>query len=113
MGYEHWQALVAEYKAIVEAAASHAHVDMQANYDAKNPAALKALISNGVKVLPFPKAVLDEAYKQSMALYDELSEKNPNWRKVHEDYAAFLREQNLWSRFAEASFDRYMQGLKI
>jgi TRAP-type mannitol/chloroaromatic compound transport system substrate-binding protein len=57
--------------------------------------------------------VLDEAYKQSMSLYDELSEKNPNWRKVHEDYAAFQREQSLWSRFAEASFDRYMQGVKI
>jgi TRAP-type mannitol/chloroaromatic compound transport system substrate-binding protein len=108
-----YAALTPEYKAILEAAASFVHVDMQANYDAKNPAALKTLISNGVKVLPFPKPVLDEAYKQSMALYDELSEKNPNWRKVHEDYAAFLREQNLWSRFAEASFDRYMQGLKV
>jgi TRAP-type mannitol/chloroaromatic compound transport system substrate-binding protein len=86
---------------------------MQANYDAKNPAALKTLISNGVKVLAFPKPVLDEAYKQSMALYGELNEKNPNWRKVHEDYAAFQREQSLWSRFAEASFDRYMQGVKI
>jgi TRAP-type mannitol/chloroaromatic compound transport system substrate-binding protein len=108
-----YAALTPEYKAIVEMAASFVHVDMQANYDAKNPAALKTLISNGVKVLPFPKPVLDEAYKQSMALYDELSEKNPNWRKVHEDYAAFQREQSLWSRFAEASFDRYMQGVKI
>jgi TRAP-type mannitol/chloroaromatic compound transport system substrate-binding protein len=31
-------ALPAEYKAIVEAAASHAHIDMQAKYDARNPA---------------------------------------------------------------------------
>jgi len=108
-----YAALTPEYKAIVEAAASFVHVDMQANYDAKNPAALKTLISNGVKVLPFPKPVLDEAYKQSMALYGELNEKNPNWRKVYEDYAAFQREQGLWSRFAEASFDRYMQGVKI
>jgi TRAP-type mannitol/chloroaromatic compound transport system substrate-binding protein len=108
-----YAALTPEYKAIVEAAASFVHVDMQANYDAKNPAALKTLISNGVKVLAFPKPVLDEAYKQSMALYAELNEKNPNWRKVHEDYAAFQREQSLWSRFAEASFDRYMQGLRI
>jgi TRAP-type mannitol/chloroaromatic compound transport system substrate-binding protein len=107
-----YAALTPEYKAIVEAAASHVHVDMQANYDAKNPGALKALINHGVKVLPFPKTVLDEAYKQSMGLYRELSDKNPNWRKVHEDYAAFLREQVLWSRFAELSFDRYMQGLK-
>ena len=94
-------------------AASHVHVDMQANYDAKNPAALKALVGAGVKVLPFPKPVLDEAFKQSMALYEELGAKNPNWKKVYDDYAAFRREQNLWFRFAEASFDRYMQGIKL
>ena len=33
-----------ELKAIVEAAASHAHIDMQAKYDARNPAALKQLV---------------------------------------------------------------------
>ena len=76
-------------------------------------AALKALVGAGVKVLPFPKPVLDEAFKQSMALYEELGAKNPNWKKVYDDYAAFRAEQNLWFRFAEASFDRYMQGIKL
>jgi TRAP-type mannitol/chloroaromatic compound transport system substrate-binding protein len=47
-----------------------------------------------------------------MKLYAELSAKNPNWKTVYADYAAFQREQNLWFRFAEASFDRYMQGVK-
>ena len=108
-----YAALSAEYKAIVEAAAAVAHIDMQARYDAKNPAALKSLVKAGVKVLPFPKPVLDEAFKQSMQLYDELSAKNPNWKKVYEDYSAFRREQNLWFRFAEASFDRYMQSVKL
>ena len=98
---------------MIEAAASMTHMDMQARYDAKNPAALKTLVKAGVKVLPFPKPVLDEAFKQSMQLYDELSATNPNWKKVYEDYAAFRREQNLWFRFAEASFDRYMQGVKL
>lgn len=105
--------LPAEYKAMIEAAAAVAHIDMQARYDAKNPAALKALVKAGVKVLPFPKPVLDEAFKQSMQLYDELSAKNPNWKKVYEDYSAFRREQNLWFRFAESSFDRYMQSVKL
>jgi hypothetical protein len=105
--------LTAEYKAVVEAAAAVAHIDMQARYDAKNPAALKSLVKAGVKVLPFPKPVLDEAFKQSMQLYDELSAKNPNWKKVYDDYSAFRREQNLWFRFAESSFDRYMQSVKL
>jgi TRAP-type mannitol/chloroaromatic compound transport system substrate-binding protein len=105
--------LSAEYKAIVEAACAVAHIDMQARYDVRNPTALKSLVKAGVKVLPFPKPVLDEAFKQSMQLYDELSARNPNWKKVYDDYSAFRREQNLWFRFAEASFDRYMQSVKL
>jgi TRAP-type mannitol/chloroaromatic compound transport system substrate-binding protein len=56
---------------------------------------------------------MDIAFKESMALYDELSAKNPNWKKVYADYSAFRKQQNLWFRFSEATFDRYMQGVKL
>ena len=46
-------------EAAVEAAASHAHVDMQAKYDALNPVALKKLVAEGTKLMAFPKAVID------------------------------------------------------
>jgi TRAP-type mannitol/chloroaromatic compound transport system substrate-binding protein len=108
-----YDGLSAEYKAIVEAAASHAHVDMQAKYDGRNPAALRQLVAAGTKLQRFPKDVLDSAYKESMALYSELSAKNPNWKKVYTDYANFRRDQNLWFRFAEAGFDNYMQAQKL
>jgi TRAP-type mannitol/chloroaromatic compound transport system substrate-binding protein len=86
---------------------------MQARYDARNPAALKRLVANGAKVLAFPKAVMDSAYKNSMEVYDDLNAKNPNWKKVYTDYAAFRKDQNLWFRFTEATFDRYMQSAKL
>jgi len=108
-----YNSLSAENKAIVECAAAYAHVECQAKYDARNPVALKQLVASKTKVLPFPKDVMDIAFKESMALYDELSTKNPNWKKVYEDYSSFRREQNLWFRFAEASFDRYMQSVKL
>ena len=108
-----FEALSPEYKAIIEAAASYAHVDMQAKYDALNPQALKDLVASKVQVLPFPKAVMDAAFKESMGLYEELNGKNANWKKVYEDYAAFRRDQNLWFRFTEATFDRYMQSVKL
>ena len=107
-----YEALPAEYKAMLEAAASHAHVVMQAVYDARNPAALKQLVSSGAKLHRFPKDVMDAAFKQSMALYSELSAKNPKWKKVYEDYARFRADQNLWFRFSEASFDNFMQAQK-
>lgn len=108
-----YAALSSENKAIVEAAASHAHVTMQAMYDARNPGALKRLVAGGAKVLPFPKAVMDEAYKEAMALYSELSASNPNWKKIYADYSNFRKDQNLWFRFTEAQFDRYMQSAKL
>jgi TRAP-type mannitol/chloroaromatic compound transport system substrate-binding protein len=108
-----YDSLSAEYKAVVEAASALAHVEMQARYDAKNPAALKQLVGSGTKLFRFPKDVMDAAFKESMAIYAELSAKNPNWKKVYEDYASFRRDQNLWFRFAEAGFDDFMQSQKL
>ena len=108
-----WNSLSPEYKAIVEAASAYAHVDMQAKYDQRNPEALKQLVAQKVKLMAFPKPLMDAAFKESMALYSELSAKNPNWKKVYTDYANFRRDQNLWFRFTEAQFDRYMQSAKL
>ena len=106
-------ALSPDYKAIVECAASHAHVDMQAKYDASNPAALKQLVGGGTKLFRFPKDVMELAFKESIALYAELSAKNPSWAKVYADYSKFRGDQNLWFRFAEAGFDDFMQAQKL
>ena len=106
-------ALTPEYKSIVEAAASLAHVEMQGRYDARNPAALKRLVAGGTKLFAFPKDVMDAAFKESMALYSEISATNPAWKKIYEDYATFRRDSNLWFRFTEANFDDFMQRQKL
>jgi TRAP-type mannitol/chloroaromatic compound transport system substrate-binding protein len=108
-----FNALSPEYKAIVEAAASYAHVDMQAKYDARNPTALKQLVGSGTKLHPFPNDVLNSAFKESMALYDELNGKNPEWKKIYADYSKFRADSNLWFRFTEAKFDSFMQAQKL
>ena len=108
-----FNALTPEYKAIVEAAAAQAHIDMQAKYDARNPAALKQLVGSGVKLREFPKDVMAASFKEAMAYYDEISAKNPNWKKVYADYAKFRAESNLWFQFTEAKFDQFMQKQKL
>src|SRR3954453_9836308 len=45
-----WDALPPEYKAAFEAAAAEANVDMMAEYDFKNPTALRRLVGAGVKL---------------------------------------------------------------
>jgi TRAP-type mannitol/chloroaromatic compound transport system substrate-binding protein len=106
-------ALPAEYKAIIEAASSVAHVDMQAKYDARNPTALKQLVGAKTKVLPFPNSVMDASFDAAMEVYAEIEAKNPMWKKIYSDYRAFQRDQILWFRFAESRFDNYMQTKKM
>ncbi len=108
-----YDALSAENKAIVGAAAAVAHTTMQAKYDAKNPGALKELVGKGTKLRAFPDAVMKGAFKQSMAVYEELNEKNPDWKKIYGDYRKFQADQNLWFRFTEMTFDKFMQAQKL
>lgn len=106
-------ALSGEYKAILEAATMYAATEMQAKYDARNPAALKRLVGNGAKLFRFPKDMMDSAFKEAIALYAELSGTNPAWKKIYADYAAFRRDANLWFRFTEAGFDDFMQQQRL
>jgi TRAP-type mannitol/chloroaromatic compound transport system substrate-binding protein len=108
-----FDALSAENKAIVENAAAHAHTVMQARYDARNPAALKQLVANGTKLRAFSNAIMGAAFKESMAVYADISAKNPDWKKIYADYSKFRADQNLWFRFTEATFDRFMQQQKL
>jgi TRAP-type mannitol/chloroaromatic compound transport system substrate-binding protein len=108
-----WDSLSAENRSIVEAASAQAHVDVQAKYDARNPVALKQLVAGGAKLRPFPQDMLSEAFKHAMAIYDETSAKNESWRKIYADLNKFRADQNLWFRFTEATFDRFMQAQKL
>ncbi len=108
-----YDALSAEYKAIVEGAAAYAHIDMMAKYDARNPAALKRLVGSGTKLHRFPKDFMDASYKAANDLYAELSAKNANWKKVYDDWVKFRNDSISWFRFSEAGFDDFMQAQRL
>jgi TRAP-type mannitol/chloroaromatic compound transport system substrate-binding protein len=108
-----YDGLSTEYKAIIEGAAAYAHTDMQGKYDYRNPAALKTLVSQGVKLHAFPKDVMNAAFKSAMEVYAELSASNPAWKKIYDDYSAYRRDANLWFRFSESAFDDFMQAQKL
>ena len=61
----------------------------------------------------FPTDVMEASFKASNAIYQELSDKNANWKKVYADWSKFRNDQVLWFRFAEAGFDNFMQLQKL
>ena len=103
-----FEALPADFKAIVTSAASHAHLVMQARYDGRNPDALKQLVGAGTKLRAMPRPVMDAAFKASQQLYSDLSGSNPRWKKVYEDWSKFRADQVLWFRVCEREYDNFM-----
>ena len=43
----------------------------------------------------------------AQAIYDELSEKSPHWKRIYPDWRKFRDEQFLWFRVAENTFDNF------
>ena len=108
-----WNALPAEYKAVVEVAAATANVNMLAAYDAKNPNALRELVARGARLQPFPKDVMEAAYKATQDIFNDLNRTNANWKKIYPDWVKFRNDDILWFRFAESEFDRFMFTRKL
>ena len=103
-----WEALPPEYKSILEVACMEAGVDMTAKYDARNPAALRRLVKQGVQLRPFSREIMEACYQATVAACEEEAAKNPKFKKIYEPWKAFRDEQILWFRVAEQNFDNFM-----
>jgi TRAP-type mannitol/chloroaromatic compound transport system substrate-binding protein len=103
-----WEALPKDYQAILEAACADAHDWVQTKYDVGNPQALKRLLTNGVKLLPFSNDIMAACYKVSQEVYDGIAEKNAKFRKVYEPWKRFRDEQVQWFSIAENCYDNFM-----
>jgi len=103
-----WKELPKSYQAILTAAAGYANNDMLAKYDARNPAALRRLLGSGTQLRPFSQEILEAAYKATNEVYDEVSAKNADFKKVIDSVKAFRNEEYLWFQVAEYAYDTFM-----
>ena len=112
VGIKEWEKLPKEYQAALEAATYEAHVVMQAEYDARNPAALARLLKNGVKLRSFSKDVMDACYKSATTFMDEEAARNAKFKKVYDSWKRFRQDQNQWFSVAEAPMQNFMISRK-
>ncbi len=103
-----WAELPKTYQAIITAAAAYANVDVQARYDAKNPAALKRLVANGTQLRPFSEEIMEASLKASNEVNAETSAVNPDFKKIYENLIAFKNEEYLWWQVADYTYDTFM-----
>jgi TRAP-type mannitol/chloroaromatic compound transport system substrate-binding protein len=76
-------------------------------YDAKNAPALRRLVAAGAQLRPFSQDVMEAGLKASNELYDEISAKNADWKKLYESLRAFRNDVYLWWQVAEYTFDNF------
>ncbi len=100
-----WNALPEQYKSAFTAACYETNIDMNAKYDALNPAALKRLIAGGAELKRFPKDVLEAAYKAAFELYEKTASENGKFKKVYESWKAFRADEISWFKVCELNFD--------
>ncbi|MFO1431022.1 MAG: TRAP transporter substrate-binding protein [Candidatus Competibacteraceae bacterium] len=108
-----WEKLPQPYKEAFEVAAAEANVTMLATYDAKNPGALARLVRDGAKLQPFPRDMMEAAFKIAHELYEEEAGKNPAFKVLYEPWKKFRSEEYQWFRIAEATFANFMYSQKL
>jgi TRAP-type mannitol/chloroaromatic compound transport system substrate-binding protein len=103
-----WAELPKNYQAIITAAAAYANVDVQARYDARNPAALKRLVAAGTQLRAFSPAIMEASLKASNEVNAETSKVNPDFKKIYESLIAFRNDEYLWWQVADYTYDTFM-----
>jgi TRAP-type mannitol/chloroaromatic compound transport system substrate-binding protein len=105
---EKWNALPKPYQAALKSACEAANCDMMANYDYKNPSALKSLVASGAVLRPFSQEILEAAFNASMETYKEITASNPAFKKIYDSQTAFKKDAYLWAQVAEYTYDTFM-----
>jgi TRAP-type mannitol/chloroaromatic compound transport system substrate-binding protein len=103
-----WAELPKAYRAIAQGAAASVNGDLQAKYDARNPAALRRLVGGGAQLRPFPQEVMEAALKAANEIYADLSAKNPDFKRAYDALKTFRNEEYLWFQVAEYTYDNFM-----
>ena len=108
VGMKEWDKLPKDYQAALEVATYEAHVVMQAEYDAKNPAALARLLKNGVKLRTFSKDIMNGCYKAASEVMSEEAAKNAKFKKIYDPWQRFRQDQNMWASVSEATMQQFL-----
>ncbi|GHC63923.1 TRAP transporter substrate-binding protein [Limoniibacter endophyticus] len=103
-----WDSLPEHYKSLLQTACQAADADMLQKYDYLNTRAIRTLVSQGAKLQPFSKEIMDAAFKASNEYYAEQSAQSEDFKKIWDAIIKFRAEYFLWTQIADSQFDTYM-----
>lgn len=102
-----WETLSDDLQRSIEIAASASNIWMLSQFEAKNLAALRRLTEeHRVEIIPFPDDVIKELKRLTKEVLDEQSAKDPVFKKIHEAYQAFSKDNDVWNTLSEAAYQK-------
>lgn len=105
MNKKWWDALSAEDKLIVEAAASMENDVMMAEYNAKNGEALAELIKdNGVELREFSDDVYDAFGEAADAVFEDVVKHSDLAKEIHESFLAARTNIGGWAKISDQAY---------
>jgi len=100
-----FEALPEDLQSIVSTACKAMNLDLIAEYTARNPAALEALVSkHGVELRRFPDDVLATLRRYSEDVVRELGEKDELSQRIYASYDAFRKSVRGWTGISELAY---------
>jgi TRAP-type mannitol/chloroaromatic compound transport system substrate-binding protein len=102
-----WDGLPASYREVLRVAAREASVRMQSRYDARNPAAMRRLLSAGVELRPFSREVMTAARRTADELLAENAARDASFRGIFESWNAFRKDAFSWFGTSELAYAEF------
>jgi len=108
---DEWNKLPDLYKTAVQTAAVQANLVMLSRYEAANDAALKNLIATGTQLREYSPEIMNAAYEAWLALTDEFSAQDADFKAIYEQWNAFRTTIYEWNKTNEFAFTSFVYGL--
>lgn len=108
---DEWNKLPDLYKTAVQSAAAQANLVMLSRYEAANNAALKNLVATGTQLREYSPEIMNAAYQAWLALADEFSAQDADFKTIYEQWNAFRTEIYEWNKTNEFAFTSFVYGL--
>ena len=85
-------------------------VELHEGIDIPSDAELSMALADDATLLDTSEMTIDAAFDAAEQLYAEIGAANPRFKKLHEAWNAYRREETLWFRVNESQYDSYMAG---
>ncbi|MBK4215583.1 TRAP transporter substrate-binding protein [Paracoccus caeni] len=103
-----FEGLPENYKSLLRTCCQAVDQSMLANYDTKNPTALKELVGSGAQLRSFSEDILNASFAASNEVYAELMTENESFKKQYEAMLQYRDDWYLYAQTAEYTFDTFM-----